>query len=418
MDHFHYRDGELFAEEVAVRRIAADLGTPAFIYSRATLEHHYRAFDQAFGDYPHEICYSVKANSNIAVLNVLAKLGSSFDVVSGGELARVIAAGGDPTRVVFSGVGKLEWELRSGLESSIRCFNVESFSELKHLAKVAESMGKVAPVAVRINPDVDAKTHPYISTGLKDNKFGVTLDRATELYQFAASNPHLGVLGVACHIGSQLTTTQPFEDALDRVLVFIKHLSDVGVEISHIDFGGGIGVKYKDEQPPLPKDYWQALHRRLLEHQIDLPISIEPGRAIAGNAGVFLTRIEYLKQAEAGNFCIVDGAMNDLIRPALYSAWQEIVPVQQQEAEQPQVYDVVGPICESADFLGKARSLAVAEGDLLAVRTAGAYGAVLSSNYNSRPRAVEVMVDGDQFHVIRQRERIEDLYQLEQVLPK
>ncbi len=416
MDYFNYRDGQLFAEDCALRDLAAAHGTPLYVYSRATLERHWHAFNDAFGDYPHSVCYAVKANSSLAVLSVLAKLGSSFDIVSGGELERVIAAGGDPTTIIFSGVGKLEWEIRRALETKIKCFNVESRPELERLASIAQESGQIAPVALRINPDVDAQTHPYISTGMKHNKFGVGMDEARSLYEFAHQNLHLNVKGVACHIGSQLTETQPYEDAMDKVLLFVKELQQVGIELDHIDFGGGLGVRYKDETPPLPSEYWAAIFKRLQAHGINLPVSVEPGRAIAGNAGVLLTKIEYLKQGEVSQFCIVDAAMNDLIRPALYSAYQEIVEVDQNCDAKAQTYDVVGPICESGDFLGKERELKVQVGDLLAVRTAGAYSAVQSSNYNSRGRAAEVMVDGAAAHVVRKREQIKDLFALESVL--
>ncbi len=416
MDHFNYRHGELFAEETPVRVLAELHGTPLFIYSRATLERHWHAFDNAFGDYPHEIHYAVKANGNLAILGVLAKLGSGFDIVSGGELKRVLAAGGDGSKVIFSGVGKLEWEIELALDEQIECFNVESMGELERIARMAKAKGRVAPVSMRINPDVDAKTHPYISTGLRHNKFGVSLERATACYEFANAHPNLSILGVACHIGSQLTEIAPLEDAMDRMLEFVKTLGEKGIEIKVIDFGGGLGIKYLDEAPPTPEQYWQALHARLQAHDISLPVAIEPGRALVGNAGILVTQVEYLKTGEAGSFCVVDAAMNDFIRPALYSAYQEIVTVEESPVSELALYDVVGPICESADFLGKDRNLAVKPEDLLAIRTAGAYCFTQASNYNARARAAEIMVDGDIAHVVRKRESIEELYALESLI--
>lgn len=416
MDHFNYRNGELFAEDTPARELAENFGTPLFVYSRATLEQHWYAFDRAFGDYPHEIHYAVKANGNLGVLGVLAKLGSGFDIVSGGELMRVLAAGGDPAKVIFSGVGKLSWEIELALDQDIECFNVESMSELERIADTAVSKGKVAPISIRINPDVDAKTHPYISTGLKHNKFGVSLDRAMDCYTFADKHPNLSVFGVACHIGSQLTDLSPLQDAMHRMLEFVQKLKDNSIEIKVIDFGGGLGVKYKDETPPSPEAYWQALLPILKAHGITLPVAIEPGRAMIGNAGLMLTRVEYLKTGEAGNFCVVDAAMNDLIRPALYSAYQEIINTKEISNARPAQYDVVGPICESADFLGKDRNLNVDQGDLLAVRTAGAYCFTQASNYNARARAAEIMVDGNQVHLVRKREILEDLYALESIV--
>lgn len=416
MDHFNFKQGELFAEEIPVCSLAEKYGTPLFVYSRATLEQHWKAFDSAFEDYPHEIHYAVKANGNLAVLGVLAKLGSGFDIVSGGELKRVLAAGGDATKIIFSGVGKLKWEIELALDVQIECFNVESMGELKRIAQLAEARGMVAPVSMRTNPDVDAKTHPYISTGLKDNKFGVSLERAIDCYEFAHGHPNLSVLGVACHIGSQLTDLSPLENAMDRVLEFVKRLGERGIDIKVLDFGGGLGVRYKHETPPTPREYWQALHARLQAHGITLPVAIEPGRALVGNAGILLTRVEYLKTGEIGNFCVVDAAMNDFIRPALYNAYQEIINVNEAPDTKPAIYDVVGPICESADFLGKDRTLAVKPGDYLAVRTAGAYCFSLSSNYNARARAAEIMVDGERAHIVRKRECLEDLYALESVI--
>jgi diaminopimelate decarboxylase len=416
MDHFNFKDGELFAEGISARSLAEQFGTPLFIYSRATLEKHWHAFDKAFGGYPHEIHYAVKANGNLAILGVLAQLGSGFDIVSGGELKRVLAAGGDAAKVIFSGVGKLEWEINLALDANIECFNVESMAELERIARLAEAKGKVASISMRINPDVDAKTHPYISTGLKDNKFGVSLQHAISCYEFAQAHRNLSVMGVACHIGSQLTDLAPLEDAMDRMLEFVKVLGEKGIDIEVIDFGGGLGVRYQDETPPSPDAYWQALHARLKAHGVSLPVAIEPGRALVGNAGILLTRVEYLKTGEVSNFCVVDAAMNDFIRPALYSAYQEIINVNEAPASTSAKYDVVGPICESADFLGKDRKLAVEPGDLLAIRTAGAYCFTQSSNYNARARAAEIMVDGETAHVIRRRESIEDLYALESLI--
>ncbi len=414
MDHFEYRNGQLYAEDVPVAEIAAMVGTPCYIYSHATLERHWRAFDRAFGAHPHLVCYAVKANSNLAVLNVLARLGSGFDIVSIGELERVLAAGGDPGKVVFSGVGKRRDELERALAVGIRCFNIESESELALLEQVAMTQGKKAPVSLRINPDVDAKTHPYISTGLKQNKFGIDPERALKAYVWAAASPHLEVIGIDCHIGSQLTEAAPFVAALERVLALVKRLERQGIEIHHLDLGGGLGIRYRDEEPPLPADHAAALMTPLQDQSYE--ILIEPGRAIIGNAGILVTRIELLKQGADRDFAVVDAAMNDLIRPALYAAWQAIVPVEPRTLGQPRRYDVVGPICETGDFLGKDRELNIQSGDLLAVRSAGAYGFSMSSNYNSRPRAAEVMVDGSRFQVVRRRETVEELYAGETVL--
>jgi len=415
MDHFDYRDGELYAEDVPLRVIAERYGTPCYVYSRATLERHWRAFDDAFRDHPHLVCFAVKANSNLGVLNVLARLGSGFDIVSVGELERVLAAGGDPAKVVFSGVGKQAHEMRRALEVGIRCFNVESAAELERLDQVAGELGAVAPVALRVNPDVDAKTHPYISTGLRENKFGIAVEEAPVLYRRARELPHLRVSGVDCHIGSQLTQIGPFLDALDRVRALVERLATDGIAIDHLDLGGGLGVRYRDETPPEPAEYAKAL----LQHLGDVPyeIFVEPGRAIAANAGVLLTRVEYLKHSEAKDFAVVDAAMNDLIRPSLYQAWQAIVSVEQTPSGTPGVYDVVGPVCETGDFLGKQRELTLREGCLLAVRSSGAYGFSMASNYNSRPRAAEVMVDGDRLLLVRRREALTDLYAGEAVLP-
>jgi len=408
MDHFEYRDGRLHAEDVPVADIAATVGTPCYIYSRATIERHWRAFDHAFGEHPHLVCYAVKANSNLAVLNVLARLGSGFDIVSGGELERVLAAGGDPGKIVFSGVGKRRDELERALEMKIRCFNVESEAELALLERVAAERGQRAPVSLRINPDVDADTHPYISTGLKQNKFGIEVERALAVYARAAASPHLEVVGVDCHIGSQLTRVAPFVDALERVLALVGRLEAQGIAIRHLDLGGGLGIRYRDEEPPLPAEHAAALLERLRDRPHE--ILIEPGRAIVGNAGILVTRVELLKQGDEKSFAVVDAAMNDLLRPALYSAWQAIIPVEPRAVGEPHRYDVVGPICETGDFLGKDRELNIEPGDLLAVRSAGAYGFAMSSNYNSRPRAAEVMVDGGRFQVVRQRETVAELY--------
>ncbi|GAK24639.1 diaminopimelate decarboxylase [Vibrio sp. JCM 19052] len=417
MDYFNYQDdGQLWAEDVSLQALAEQHGTPLYVYSRATLERHWNAFDSAVGQHPHLVCYAVKANSNLGVLNALARLGSGFDIVSGGELERVIAAGGDAKKVVFSGVGKTPAEMKRALELGIKCFNVESEPELERLNKVAGELGVVAPISLRINPDVDAKTHPYISTGLRDNKFGIAFDRAPEVYKFAQSLPNLNVQGIDCHIGSQLTEIEPFIDATDRLLALIDDLKAQGINIRHLDVGGGLGVVYRDELPPQPSDYAKALLGRLENHQ-DLELIFEPGRAIAANAGILLTRVEFLKHTEHKNFAIIDAAMNDLMRPALYQAWQDIVPVAPREGEA-QTYDLVGPICETGDFLGKDRALVLQEGDLLAVRSAGAYGFVMSSNYNTRTRAAEVMVDGNQSHLVRQREELTSLWQLEQILPE
>ncbi|HEX9802679.1 MAG TPA: diaminopimelate decarboxylase [Gammaproteobacteria bacterium] len=416
MDYFNYHDGRLCAEQVDLAALAERYGTPTYVYSRATIERHWLAFDAALAGVDHLVCYAVKANSNLAVLNLMARLGSGFDIVSVGELERVIAAGGDPAKVVFSGVGKRTDEIQRALELGIHCFNVESESELERINAVAQMMGVSAPISLRVNPDVDAGTHPYISTGLKQNKFGIAIERALEVYLRAAEMGHLRIVGVDCHIGSQLTEVAPFVDALDRVLRLIDDLYLKGIALSHIDLGGGLGIIYRDETPPLPGDYAAPLLDRLAGR--DLKVLIEPGRAIVGNAGVLLTKVEYLKHHEEKNFAIVDAAMNDLMRPALYQAWQAIIPVVPREDEAAQQYDVVGPVCETGDFLGKERSLALREGDLLAVRSAGAYGFSMSSNYNSRPRAAEVMVDAEQAHLVRERETVAQLYSGEHLLPE
>ncbi len=416
MNYFDYCSGHLFAEDVDLRHIVDDVGTPCYVYSRATLERHWRAFDSVFAEHAHLICYAVKANSNLAVLNVLARLGSGFDIVSGGELRRVIAAGGEPSKVVFSGVGKSADEIRYALELGIRCFNVESRAELKRLNDIAGEVGVRAPVSIRVNPDVDAKTHPYISTGLKENKFGIDIEYTEAVYQHAAELSHINVQGIDCHIGSQLNDISPFVDALDRVLLLIDNLAAQGIKLRHIDMGGGLGITYRDEMPPSPADYAAAILTPLKERGLE--IILEPGRAIAGNAGILLTQVEYIKPGEAKSFAIVDAAMNDLLRPALYGAWQNIIPLEPRDNDgHADVYDVVGPICETGDFLGKERQLTIEAGDVLAVCSAGAYGFGMSSNYNSRPRVAEVMVDGDQYTVVRKRETLESLWQGETTLP-
>jgi diaminopimelate decarboxylase len=415
MDYFNYRNNELFAEDVAVQDIVYKYGSPCYIYSRATLERHWKAFEQAFGDHPHLICYAVKANSNIALLNLLARLGSGFDIVSLGELKRVIQAGGDPKKIVFSGVGKREDEILAALKIGIRCFNIEVSGELDRINRLAEQLGVIAPVSFRVNPDVDAKTHPYISTGLKENKFGIDIEQALTEYPRAAAMPHIDVIGIDCHIGSQLTETRPFLDALDKILDLVSVLKAEGIHLHHLDLGGGLGIRYNDEQPPVPADYIKAVLKRL--GKTDFEILLEPGRAIVGNAGILVTQVEYLKPTAHKNFAIVDAAMNDLVRPALYSAWQEIIPVNQQSNAPEQLWDIVGPVCETGDFLGKDRVLKLSQGDLLAIRSSGAYGFSMSSNYNSRPRVAELMIDGDKLHLIRERETIAQLWMGEHLLP-
>lgn len=416
MDFFEYQNRQLFAEQVNVAEIIAEYGSPCYVYSRATLERHWHAFNQALGHTPHLICYAVKANSNLAVLNVLARLGSGFDIVSVGELERVLAAGGEPGKVVFSGVAKRIDEIQRALQVGIHCFNVESEAELLRINHVAAQMGVTAPVSLRVNPDVDAKTHPYISTGLKQNKFGIAIEDAHNLYLEAAKLKNIAIQGVDCHIGSQLTSITPFVDALQRVLALLDKLHAEGIEIKHIDIGGGLGIRYRDEQPPLPADYAQAINAQLLGK--DYQVILEPGRAIAGNAGILVTRVEHLKHNSERHFAIVDAAMNDLMRPALYDAWQEIIPLSPREDAPCLDYDVVGPVCETGDFLGKQRPLKLNEGDLLAIRSAGAYGFSMSSNYNTRPRAAEVMVDGDQYFLIRERETVAELFAGEHLLPE
>ncbi len=415
MTVFHYQSGELFAESVSLRAIAEQYGTPCYVYSRACLEQRFSEYSDALQGQDHLVCYAVKANSNIAVLNVLARLGAGFDIVSVGELERVLAAGGPAERVVFSGVGKTAAEMRRALEVGIYCFNVESEAELERLNAVAAEMGVVAPVSIRVNPDVDAKTHPYISTGLRDNKFGIDIARAPEVYAHAASLSNLAVKGVDCHIGSQLTDTSPFLDALDRVLMLVDTLAEQGIDIAHLDLGGGLGVRYRDEQPPSTGDYIAAIRERLGERQVKL--MFEPGRSITANAGVLLTQVEFLKLNPHKNFAIVDAAMNDMLRPALYQAWMDLLPVVPRSNGEARHYDVVGPVCETGDFIAKDRELRIESGDLLALASSGAYGFTMSSNYNSRGRAAEVMVDGDQHHLIRARETVADLMRGEAVLP-
>lgn len=416
MDHFQYKDNDLFAEQVRVADVVSQYGTPCYIYSRATIERHWHAFDKAAKDRKHLVCYAVKANSNLAVLNVLARLGSGFDIVSAGELARVVEAGGDPAKVVFSGVGKTEDEIAYALNLGILCFNVESPAELIRINGVASRLDKQAPISIRVNPDVDAKTHPYISTGLKANKFGIEREKAVEIYEQAHAMSHLTVVGMDCHIGSQLTEIEPFVDALDKLLVLIDELASKDIHIEHLDVGGGLGVPYKDETPPHPDEYAQAITERLASRP-ELTLIFEPGRAIAANAGLMITKVEFLKQNAEKNFAIVDAAMNDLLRPALYSAWQNIIPVDREEHVEPTTYDIVGPVCETGDFLGKDRVLAIQEGDFLAVRSCGAYGFVMASNYNSRVRPAEVMVDGDKAYLVREREILQDLWKGEHKLP-
>lgn len=414
MDNFEYLNGRLCAEEVPVTRIAEEYGTPTYIYSRDALERAYLDYAQALEGRDALVCYAVKANSNIGVLNVLARLGAGFDIVSVGELERVIKAGGDPAKVVFSGVAKREDEMRRALDAGIHCFNIESEAELDRLNKVAAELDKVAAISLRVNPDVDAGTHPYISTGLKDNKFGVAIEDAARIYAYANSLSHLDVQGVDCHIGSQLTEIAPFLDALDRLLVLIDTLASEGITIKHLDLGGGLGVCYTDEVPPTPQEYIAAVIEKLGDRPLKL--IFEPGRSIAANAGIMITKVEFLKCTEHKNFAIIDGAMNDLIRPALYSAYMEIIPVEVREGET-RSFDLVGPVCESGDFLGKDRQLNLEAGDLLAVCSAGAYGFGMSSNYNTRNRAAEVMVDDNQIHLIRKRETIVDQLRGESVLP-
>ncbi len=414
MKIFTIKNDTLHAENVALNNIADTFGTPCYVYSRSALTQAFERFSAGFKDSNHLVCFAVKSNPSLAILNLFAKLGAGFDIVSGGELARVLAAGGDPAKVVFSGVGKTEEEMRAALEAGIFCFNVESASELLRLNDVASFMGKVAPVSLRVNPNVDAKTHPYISTGLKNNKFGVAYEDALDIYLQAAELPNIAIHGVDCHIGSQITELSPFLDAFDRVLALVDALEENKIHIQHIDLGGGIGICYSDETPPEFGAYAKAMREKLGSRNIKLVF--EPGRALVGNAGILLTKVEYLKHTEAKNFAIVDAAMNDLMRPALYDAYHDIQAVQPRN-EDVMSYEIVGPVCESGDFLGHDRKLSLQEGDLLAVMSAGAYGMSMSSNYNTRPRAAEVMVDGNQCHLIRKREQIVDLFAAETILP-
>lgn len=416
MSHLRLEHGELYCEGVALAAIARELGTPTYVYSSAALTANYRAYAAALADTDHLICYAVKANSNLAVLNLLARLGSGFDIVSGGELARVLAAGGDPAKVVFSGVGKSAAEMAEALRAGIHCFNVESTAELERLNTVADSLGLRAPVSLRVNPDIDAGTHPYIATGLSENKFGLPIAAARTCYARARALPHIDILGVDCHIGSQLTSLAPFAAALERVLLLVAELRADGIALHHLDLGGGLGVRYRDETPPAPADYVATLRRRT--DVLGLTLILEPGRSLVADAGLLLTRIEYLKDNGDKHFAIIDAAMNDLVRPALYDAWMAIEPVRPRDDLPERRYDVVGPVCETGDFLGRDRPLRLAVDDLLCVRGAGAYGFTMSSNYNSRPRAAEVMVVGDRFHLVRERETVAELMRGEHRLPE
>lgn len=413
MDHFNYQGNSLFAEDVSVSEIATVVGTPCYIYSDATIKRHWQAFKTAFDSRPHEICYSVKANSNLAVLNILAQLGSGFDVVSQGELMRVLAAGGSADKVVYSGVGKTTEEIHYALQQGILCFNVESKAELDNIQAIAQYLDKKAPIALRINPDIDAKSHPYVVTGLKESKFGIPYQDAIEMYRYAATLSHCEIVGLDYHIGSQLIELSPFVAAIDKMNELIKNLLNENIPLKYLDIGGGLGVVYEKETPPLPDEYAKAI---LANCPFDeLTFILEPGRAIAANAGILVTKVIYTKHGQTKNFCIVDAAMNDLLRPSLYQAWQNIIPVQKtsKTTADANIYEIVGPICESGDFLGKDRELIVEADDLLAIRSAGAYGFVMSSNYNSRPRSAEVMVRGNRYQVIRQREQKEALFALE-----
>ena len=415
MNFFQYKNNKLYAEDIPVQQLAEQFGTPLYVYSRATLERHWHAFDSAFGNRPHLICFAVKSCSNIGVLNIMAKLGSGFDIVSQGELERVLAAGGEASKVVFSGVAKSREEIIRTLEVGIRCFNVESVSELKHINQIAGEMGKIAPISLRVNPDVDAHTHPYISTGLKENKFGVSVNEAREVYKLASTLPNIKITGMDCHIGSQLTELQPFLDATDRLIILMEQLKEDGIILKHLDLGGGLGVTYTDETPPHPSDYTNALLEKLKNYP-ELEIILEPGRAISANAGILVAKVQYLKNNESRNFAITDTGMNDMIRPALYEAYMNIVEIDRTLTREKAIYDVVGPVCETSDFLGKQRELSIAEGDYIAQCSAGAYGASMSSNYNSRPRTAEVLVDGDQSYLIRRRENLQELWALESTI--
>ncbi|UOD50469.1 diaminopimelate decarboxylase [Orrella daihaiensis] len=413
--YFHYRDSELFVEEVSLAALASQLGTPLYVYSKAALQTAWDAYAQAAKGHQVLVCYGMKANSNLAILQQFARFGSGFDIVSGGELKRVIKAGGNPGKVVFSGVGKEVWEMELALEAGVKCFNVESVPELRRLSDVATRLSKVAPVSLRVNPDVDAQTHPYISTGLKENKFGIAIESALDAYRLAKELPGLNVVGVDCHIGSQITEVSPYLDALDKLLSLIAQLKAEGIELHHLDLGGGLGIRYDDETPLAPGILLDAVFKKLADKGLELELVLEPGRSLVGNAGVLVTEVQYLKHTEDKDFAIVDAGMNDLMRPALYEAWHGVLPIKPRSA-QARVYDVVGPVCESADWLAKSRCLAVQEGDLLAIESAGAYGFVMAGHYNSRPRAAEVLVDGKNWHLIRARESFDDLIRGERLL--
>ena len=417
IDPCRYVADNLYVEGVALAEVVAAVGTPSYVYSRQAIEQHWRAFDEAFGDYPHQICYAVKANGTLAILDLLARLGSGFDIVSGGELERVLRAGGDPAKIIFSGVGKSEAEVRRALEVGIGCLNLESDAELDRVNRIAGEVGVKAPIAVRINPDIDARTHPYIATGMRDNKFGIAMEVALNTYSKAFDMAHVNVSGVACHIGSQLIELSPFVEALHRTIDFVEKLEIAGVKLTKLDLGGGLGIRYGEEEPPVPKAYIGALLSTLEQRACQLPVTIEPGRTIVGNAGVLLSRVEYIKESPWRNFVIVDAAMNDLIRPALYQAWHDVVPLTRLGQSDAKIYDEVGPVCESADFLAKDRRLVLSEGDHIVIGSAGAYGFVLSSNYNARPRPAEVMVDGEDYHVVRSRETFEQMLNGEQTVP-
>lgn len=414
--HFHYRDGELYVEDVRLTALAKELGTPLYVYSRAALQTAWQAYASATKGHDVLVCYGMKANSNLAILQQFARFGSGFDIVSGGELQRVIKAGGDPGKVVFSGVGKQVWEMELALKAGVKCFNVESIPELVRLSEVAVRLEKLAPVSLRVNPDVDAQTHPYISTGLKENKFGIAIETALDAYQLAKKLPGLKIVGVDCHIGSQITEVSPYLDALDKLLSLIEDLRSEGIELHHLDLGGGLGIRYDDETPLAPSVLLDAVFERLAQKKLSLELVLEPGRSLVGNAGVLLTEVQYLKHTQEKDFAIVDAGMNDLMRPALYEAWHGVLPLVPRKT-QTTTYDVVGPVCESADWLARARALALEEGDLLAIESAGAYGFVMAGHYNTRPRPAEVLVDGSHWHVIRQREKFEDLVKGEQLLP-
>ena len=418
MDYFKYVDNQYFGERVLISEIAAKVGTPCYVYSRAMIERHWHVFSSAFDLYPHQVCYSVKANSSLALLNVLVRLGSGFDIVSGGELHRVMRAGGDPEKIVFSGVGKSDAEISQALEAGVGCLNIESESELHRVQAIAQELRVKAPVSIRVNPEVDANTHPYIATGLRDSKFGLGVREAAAAFDLAATMPNIETKGIACHIGSQLTETEPFINALEKLIDFIDQLARVGIELAHIDVGGGLGITYHSESPPTPKQYASSLIAVLKSHKCNLPITIEPGRAIVGNAGVLLTRVEYLKIGSDRNFAVVDAGMNDLLRPALYQGFHEILPARLRGSSVTRTYDIVGPVCESAYCLGTDRVLAIGEGDLLVVRSVGAYGFSMSSEYNSRLRLAEVMIDRDEYHVVRKRQTLEQSMENESLLPR